>query len=89
MKRIFLKPCPLCGSAPLQRSEMCEPWGRGDGYATFIFYQCTGCGYIKSHGVMNDYKTVKDAVEAAQVQWNKDVAEIETLIDERYKELYK
>ena len=89
MKRIFLKPCPLCGSAPSLRSETCEPWGRGDGYATFLSYKCTGCGYIQSHGVMNDYTTIQDADEAAKAQWNKNVTEIETILDERYKELYK
>lgn len=88
MKRIFLKPCPICGSAPSQHSETCEPWGRGDGYATFISYKCTGCGYIQSHGIMvnGDYH---EATEKAQVQWNENVAEIETMIEERYKELYK
>jgi len=89
MKRTFLKPCPICGSAPSEYSETCEPWGRGDGYATFISYKCTGCGYIQSHGIMKSGIDYKEATEAAKAQWNKNVAEIEEMIAERYKELNK
>ena len=85
-KRIFLKPCPICGSAPEQKSYQCDPWGDGAGYVKNIFYKCSGCGYITTAGCLDTYGKGE---ESAKKQWNYAVNDIEELLSERgYKKNY-
>ena len=80
-KRIFLKPCPICGSAPERKSYRCDPWGDGAGYVDNIYYQCSGCTYIVTNGCLNTYN---NGEEAAKKQWNEVVNDIEGMIIDKY-----
>lgn len=84
-KRIFLKPCPICGSAPyLNNSDAYDPWGDGVGTCVDYYYQCSGCGYIVApkvlagryeSGIEKDETTFK-----AGENWNKAIDDIENLM---------
>ena len=83
-KRLFLKPCPLCGSAPQLKLYECDPWGDGAGYATVYYYQCSGCGYIRANGAMStSYSDNAQAFEKAKEDWNSTTEEVIDLIKER------
>ena len=83
-KQLFLKPCPLCGSAPELRQYQCDPWGDGAGYATVYYYQCSGCGYIRAHELMStSYSGNAKVQEDAKEDWNAVTEEIITMMKER------
>ena len=83
-KRLFLKPCPLCGSAPLLQQYRYDPWGDGAGDATVYYYQCSGCGYIRSHELIStSYASDAKIREEAKKDWNSVTEEIITMMKEK------
>lgn len=86
-KRLFLKPCPLCGSAPQLKTYQCDPWGDGGGYATVYYYQCSGCGYIRAHELMFTSAYSSQIEEQVKEDWNSVVKEIITMMKERMPDL--
>ena len=84
-KKIFLNPCPICGSAPELRSYRCDPWGDGAGYATAYYCQCSGCEYIRTPERLDtSYSNDERTKDKAKEVWNSSVKEIREMIISNY-----
>ena len=78
-KKTYLKPCPICGSAPKLYTDTYDPWGDGGGTVTDYWYECEGCGIIKS-GRFNTLGNITNCEKEAAEDWNEVVEYLKTRI---------
>jgi hypothetical protein len=84
---ISVKACPVCGEHPEFKKETLDK-GHGHGYPGHYDYEYQ-CGYCKllKGGVTHDiYVSSEEAVNLAKELWNEEVARIERIIQQRFRD---
>ena len=85
-KRIFTKPCPICGGAPTIRLSQVDPYGDRV-YCTGARMVCSECGYFTTPSYVCDFETKNgmSLEDTTKEYWNRCVEEAVELLTEKYK----
>ena len=82
-ERPVLKACPICGSAPVLKTDSLD-YGNGHGYPGCFLYrfECSGCGMITTDEKTDIYDKAgaPTAEQRAAREWNETVDYVADLI---------